>query len=145
MLASHKLVLCYISLKKNKNKKNTCQLQLLLLPLQMQSIYSVVCQVFLTDLVYYTQDFNKINDMHLGWGSPGSMYVVGDKRQDSSTAERDLGVPLGSKLNMSQQYVLAAQRANHTLGSSSPALPAGREKGHGRASRFVTSRAQKWF
>ncbi|GAB0194205.1 solute carrier organic anion transporter family member 3A1 [Grus japonensis] len=54
--------------------------------------------------------------LHLGRGSPGYTYRLGDETLDTSHAERDLGVSVNSKLNMSQQCAQAARKANHILG-----------------------------
>jgi len=54
--------------------------------------------------------------LHLGQGNPGYMYKLEDERLECSPAERDLGVWVDGKLNMSQQCALATKRANHILG-----------------------------
>ena len=62
--------------------------------------------------------FNKFKSqiLHLGWSNAGCQYTWGEERLESSPAERTWGVLVGSRLNVSQQHVLAAQRANPILG-----------------------------
>ncbi|PKU33283.1 hypothetical protein llap_16413 [Limosa lapponica baueri] len=49
-------------------------------------------------------------------GNPGYAYKLGEKRLERSPMERDLGIWVDGKLNMSQRCALAAKRANHVLG-----------------------------
>jgi len=57
----------------------------------------------------------KFKVLHLGWGNLKHRYWFGREWLKSSPKEKDLGILVDERINMSWQCVFAAQKANHVL------------------------------
>ena len=62
----------------------------------------------------------------MDWGNPRYFYRLGEDLLESSPAEKDLGVLVDKKLNISQQCALAAGRPTVFWAALKEGWPAGR-------------------
>ena len=66
----------------------------------------------------------KCQILHLGHSNPECTGRLGNKRLENRPVERNLGVLVNSKSNMSQKCALAAKKASHVLGCTKHCIAA---------------------
>ncbi|GAB0186081.1 mitochondrial enolase superfamily member 1 [Grus japonensis] len=66
------------------------------------------------NLMKFSKDKCKV--LHLGKHNPGVQYGLGSTWLESSSVERDLGILVGNKLNMSKHCATVTKKANRILG-----------------------------
>lgn len=64
--------------------------------------------------VKFNEEKNRV--LHLGRKNPMHRYMLGDTQLGSRLTEKDLGVLVATKLNISQQCALATKKAKSRLG-----------------------------
>ena len=65
---------------------------------------------------------SKCKILHLGRGNPHYQCKLGNERIERSPAEKDLGVLVDGKLDISQQCALATKETKHILGCSKSSM-----------------------
>lgn len=112
-------VFCFILHLEHLTSERNTQSQYILLGRREEMSITYTCTIYvihIQSLAHICSCAKFLCVLHLGQGNPKHKYCVGRELIEGSLQVKGLCVVVHKKLNMSRQYTLGAQKANHSPG-----------------------------